>query len=351
LVNERFTPALPWVTGNLQTIADRVRPPSHDLERISTEQRLVVPMRDGTGDALAVRLHRPVAPDDPRTGASDDDRTGASDDDRRSRAGGDQPLVLVVHGLGGSIESTYVRATAAGLLRSGYPVARVDLRGVGDSSEHCRMLYHGGRSEDLRSVLHALAAESDGRGLALMGFSLGGNVSLKLLGEPLEGLPVRAGVSVSAPLDLATGTEHLSRRMFGLYERFLVAKLRQDTAHSGLALSPTERAAIARLRTITEFDDLITAKHNGWRDAAEYYAVNSSAQFLPRITVPTLVIHALDDPMVPAGPYRAIDWESLESTTPVRRAITPHGGHVGFHARGEQMPWYVARAVRFLATA
>jgi hypothetical protein len=322
-VNATFAPARPWLTGNLQTIADRLRPPVHDLDRASSEQRMVIPIDDGSGDALAVRIHRPRIAPRP-----------------------DRPMVLVVHGLGGSVESTYVRASALGLLRAGYPVARVDLRGVGDSSQHCRMLYHGGRSADLRAVLRVLAEQPGAEGVALMGFSLGGNVTLKLLGEPLEDLPVRAGVAVSTPLDLATGTEHLSHRMHGLYQRFLVSKLRTDTAHSGLALTPQERAAISRMRTITEFDDLITAKHNGWRDAAEYYAVNSSAQFLPQITVPTLVIHAMDDPMVPASSYRAIDWTALEASTPVRRLITAHGGHVGFHEDGgRDLPWYVGRAV------
>ena len=196
----------------------------------------------------------------------------------------------------------------SGLLRAGYPVARVDLRGVGDSSEHCQMLYHGGRSEDLRTVLGNLAQQPDVDGVALVGFSLGGNVTLKLLGEPLDGLPIRAGVAVSAPVDLSVGNEHLRRRMFGLYEKFLVHRLKVDSGNSGLALTDDERAAIAQVSTLTEFDDLITAKHNGWRDAAEYYAVNSSAQFLPSITVPTLVVHGLDDPMIPAGPYHAIDW-------------------------------------------
>lgn len=328
LVNERFAPAPPWLTGNLQTVADRVHPQTHDLAAVSDEQRLLVPMEDNSGDALAVRLHRPLI--GPRS---------------------DRPVVLVVHGLGGSIDSTYVRASTLGLLRAGYPVARVDLRGVGDSSEHCRMLYHGGRSGDLRSVLRALASEPGADGVAIMGFSLGGNVTLKLLGEPSEGIPVRAGVSVSAPLDLSVGNEHLQRRMFGLYEKFLVSKLKSDTAHSGLALTDQERAAIAKVATLTQFDDLITAQHNGWRDAAEYYAVNSSAQFLPHITVPTLVVHALDDPMIPAGPYEAVDWGQLESSTPVRRAITRTGGHVGFHERGAILPWYVARAVRFLDAA
>jgi hypothetical protein len=325
IVNDHFTSAPPWVTGTLQTIADRVRPRTHDLDAVSTEQRLVVPIDDGSGDALAIRVHHP-----------------------RRLARPDRPLVLVVHGLGGSIDSTYVRASALGLLRAGYIVARVDLRGVGDSSEHCRMLYHGGRSGDLRAVLRVLAEQPGATGVALMGFSLGGNVTLKLLGEPLGDLPVRAGVAVSAPLDLAVGNEHLSRRMFGLYQRFLVSKLKADTSHSGLAFTPQERAAIARVATLTEFDDLITAKHNGWRDAAEYYAVNSSAQFLPHITVPTLVVHALDDPMIPAGPYHAIDWPRLEASTPVRRAITRNGGHCGFHEQGAELPWYVRRAVQFL---
>lgn len=325
LVNERFTTALPWVTGHLQTIADRVRPVRHDLATVGeSEVRLVVQLPDGSGDALAVRVHRPRQP-----------RPAA-------------PLVLLVHGLGGTIESSYVRASALGLLRAGFPVARVDLRGVGDSADHSRLLYHGGRTADLRAVLRVLAEEPGVDGLAVMGFSLGGNAVLKLLGEPLEGLPMRAGISVSAPLDLGSGTEHLHRIAFGLYERALVVKLRMDTAHAGLALTAEERARIAAIATITEFDDLITAKHNGWRDAAEYYAVNSSAQFLPRITVPTLVVHAADDPMVPFSSYAAIDWDLLARTTPVRRAITRHGGHVGFHEHGSALPWFVGRAVQHL---
>ncbi len=325
LVNARFMPRRPWVTGNLQTVADRIAPRTHDLAGIATERRLIVRMDDESGDALAVRVHEP--------------RIGPRPD---------RPVVLIVHGLGGSIDSTYVRATSLGLLRAGYAVARVDLRGVGDSTEHCRTLYHGGRSGDLRSVLRALAEEPGSEGVAIVGFSLGGNVTLKLLGEPLEDIPVRAGVAVSAPLDLSIGNEHLRARMFGLYERFLVNRIKADTARSGLVLTFEERAAVAKVRTLTQFDDLITAKHNGWRDAAEYYALNSSAQFLPRITVPTLVVHSLDDPMIAPGPYEAIDWGLLEATTPVRRAITRHGGHVGFHERGEALPWYVSMTRRFL---
>lgn len=184
-----------------------------------------------------------------------------------------------------------------------------------------------------------------------MGFSLGGNATIKLVGEPLADLPVVAAVAVSAPLDLAVGAEHLHHMFFGLYERFVMNGLREDTARPGPAsgLSEAEVEAIRSARTVVAFDDAITAPRNGWRDAAEYYAVNSSAQYLPRITVPTLVIHAIDDPIIPAGPYRSVDWEAVEALGQVRRAITPHGGHVGFHQRGRAYPWFVPQAIGFLA--
>lgn len=325
LINERFTPAPPWLTGNLQTLADRIRPRTHVLSAVGTEERILVDLGDETGDHLAVRVHRPRLDPDPT-----------------------RPLVLVVHGMGGTIDSTYVRATTYGLLRAGCMVARVDLRGAGDSVLHTTQLYHGGRTEDLRAVLRRLA-ELDGHdGLAMVGFSLGGNVTLKLLGEGLGGLPLRAGVSVSAPLDLSVGVEHLSRRMFGMYERFLVHRLKVDTAQSGMVLTAHEEAGLRELRTIVEFDTLITAQRNGWRDAAEYYAVNSSAQFLPAITVPTLVVHAVDDPMITIDGYLAVDWDGLADRTPVRRAITRTGGHVGFHEKGQPLPWYVGRIVAHL---
>jgi predicted alpha/beta-fold hydrolase len=330
LVTDTFVPARPWLTGNLQTVADRIRPAAHDLAAVADEERLLARLSDGSGEALAVRLHRPRRPAAaPPSGAA-------------------RPIVLIVHGMGGTIDSTYVRATALGLLRAGYPVARVDLRGVGESIGHTRSLYHGGRTADLRDVLRMLAGERGADGVAIVGFSLGGNVSLKLLGEPLDGIPVRAGASVCAPLDLAAGVEHISHRVLGLYERFFVHRLRHDTLASQVPLTAQERAALRAVQSIVEFDDLITAKRNGWRDAADYYAVNSSAQFLPRITVPTLVVHALDDPMIPAASYEAVDWEALAATTPVRRAITATGGHCGFHEAGQELPWYVGRIRAFL---
>ena len=151
------------------------------------------------------------------------------------------------------------------------------------------------------------------------------------------------------------GSPHLTATLHGVYERAILRTLRRDAltpAPDGTdRVSPAERAGIQRARRLPDFDDVLTAPRNGWQDADEYYRRNSAAPFLPRIRVPTLMIHAQDDPMIPFGPYEAVDWAALQRLGYVQRAITPHGGHVGFHQRGRAAPWYVPMAVRFLAQA
>lgn len=358
VVNADFPTPRGLRIGHLQSVRNRVRPPRFDLDALATARTILVPTDDDTGDRLAVTIHRRRAVDAGRDPHSDAERLRDSD----SRG-----LVLLVHGLGGSAESVYIRASAAGLLAAGFNVARVDLRCAGLSRQTTANTYHAGKSEDLRAVLRVLAQRpealpsgSDGPSarldaeprLAVMGFSLGGAMTLKLLGEPLAGLPVVAGVAVSAPLDLVEGSDHISGALFGAYERAIVRTLIDDAmtpAPDGSPrLSPTEQERVLAARTLPEFDNALTAPRHGWRDAYEYYQVNSAGPYLSRIGVPTLVIHSLDDPMIPAGPYLAVDWGELERSGPVRRAITAHGGHVGFHERGNPMPWYVGRAVDFL---
>ena len=332
LVNEDFRVPPGLRSGHLQSAFNRIRRQRHDLDSVSTCRELLVPMDDGTEDRLAVTLHALPVPN--------------------------RGLVLLVHGLGGSAESAYIRATAISLLRAGFNVARVDLRCAGASTRTSTITYHAGKTDDLRAVMRFLASQPEALSddgiptLAIMGFSLGGAMTIKLLGEPREGLPIVAGVAVSAPLDLVIGADHLSKSAFGVYEQAVLRGLRRDLetpAPDGSArLTADEKSAVARARRLPDFDDVITAPWHGWRDSREYYEVNSAAPYLRTIDVPTLVIHALDDPMIPPGPYEAVDWEALERSGPVRRAFTAHGGHVGFHQRGSAMPWYAGRAVRFL---
>lgn len=338
LITNSFRTPLGWRSGHLQTIRNRVIRRTFDLDRGGTTRSVLVDLNDGTGDQLAVQLHRSR---------------------RDPIAGSDGGLVVLIHGLGGSAESSYIRASTLGLLRAGFNVARVDLRGAGLSGETCSLLYHAGRTEDIRAVLTSLATEPEARQnptdsprLALMGFSLGGSMTIKLLGEPHDQLPLFGAVAVSAPLDLPVGRRHLERMAFGMYERFLVIGLKGDALrpgpHGSLRVNQQERVAVERARTLAEFDDAITAPRNGWRDAAEYYEVNSSGPFLSNIDLPTLVVHSLDDPMIPSDPYRAIDWARVDRRGFVERLITPHGGHVGFHERGNPLPWFVGKSAAFL---
>lgn len=300
-----FIPRRGWRNKHLQTTRNRVLPPKVQLP---DPQMTLVDL--GDGDRLALFYNQGA----PGT-----------------------PTVLLVHGLGGTAESDYVRVTAAGLLEAGFGVARVDLRGAGVSAQYCSGMYHGGKTQDLRAVLRTLPAP-----IAVVGYSLGANATIKLLGEGAAG--VVAGVSVSAPLDLTVGAEHLHRRAWGFYEKFLVHGLKRDVLRPGARYTPEERQAVMAARTIAEFDTAITAPRHGWRDAWEYYQVNSSGRFLPQVEVPLLVIHAKDDPMIPLSPYDQVDWTALPN---VELILTEHGGHVGFHGRGS-VPWYVPVIVDFL---
>ena len=322
LVNASFPTPPGWSSGHLQTVRSRLLRRRYPVDRHGIRRVVSVDLQDGTGDRLLVQVHRP----------------------RKRRSGA--PLVMLLHGLGGSSASDYVMATALGFLWAGFPVARVDLRSAGLSAHTTRNMYHAGRTEDLRRAVRVLQEEPEGEaGVAVMGFSLGGAATLKMLGEPMPGLRVPGAVAVSPPLDLTEGSTYLLNAAGGAYGRFLVHRLRKESAP---LLTPDEFERIRGATSLPEFDDVVTAPRNGWADAAEYYRVNSAMDFLHHIRTPTLVIHSMDDPMIPPTPVRRVDWEGL-ARNGVQREITPRGGHVGFHERGNPLPWFVRRAVRFVA--
>lgn len=312
----RFEARAPWWGADLQTLRNFVRRPSEPVGAASSE-RLRVALDDGSGDALVLKVERPV----------DGDRL---------------PLVLL-HGLGGDEESAYMRTSAAAFLARGHPVLRANLRGAGPSSETCRLLYHAGRSGDVRAIVEAARAHFACQGVVLVGFSLGGNVLLKLLGEGVDG--VAAAASVSAPIELAEASQRMRMRRNRIYERYLLRRIQRDATRSGADLSDEERRRVLSARSVLGLDDVFIAPRNGWRDAAEYYAVNSASQFLASIDVPTLAIHARDDPWIPSAAYERVDWASNPALT---LSMPPSGGHVGFHARGSRVPWHDRAIAAFL---
>jgi len=300
-----FQERAPWVGGDLQTLRNVVRRPAVDLSAYRAE-RLVLPLRDGTGDSLVGSLHQP----------------------RAARAArGARPLVVLIHGLTGSEDSVHIRVTAACLLRAGFPVLRLNMRGAGASRRSCRFHYHAGRSEDLAHAFAALPADATEGGVAAVGFSLGGNVLLKYLGEVGRQSPLTAAVAVSSPLDLAATAHCIMAPRNAVYHWYFLRDCQREAAAS---LGAEECRPALDAQSLWEFDDRMTAPRNGFASAGDYYARSSALNFLDGIAVPTLLLHSEDDPIVPAEAYHAYSWSRNRRLLP---AIERRGGHVGFHDR------------------
>src|SRR5262249_35882357 len=193
-----FQPRLPWIGPDLQTIRNFVARPSVDLSPWPAQR---VWFQAG-GDRLTGLLHR----------------TGR----------GERPLVILVHGITGCERSSYVRVTTMHLLGRGYPVLRLNLRGAGPSRAHCREGYHAGRSEDLEHVFAGLPPSALSSGAVLVGYSLGGNILLKFLAERGHRHPVRAAVSISAPIDLALTQRRIMERRNRVYHSYLLNRIKKE---------------------------------------------------------------------------------------------------------------------------
>ncbi|MDE1147920.1 MAG: alpha/beta fold hydrolase [Azospirillaceae bacterium] len=296
----------------MQTLRNTLRRPHHPLP---PGQALVFPMDDGTGDSLAGALHRPAA------------------------AVSGRPLLLLIHGLAGSADSPYIRSATAAALGRGHAVLRLNLRGAGPFIGRTRQRYHAGRTQDARRVVARLAAhhpDTVADGIVVAGYSLAGNMVLKLMGEADLPPMVRGAMAVSAPIDLMATSHRFLKRRNRPYHLWLLRQMKAETLATPVAPGTPEATwhqAVRDARTIYDFDDGYVAPSNGWRDAPEYYRVNSALPFLSHIRQPTLIIHALDDPWIAPEPYRAFDWAAHPVLIPL---IVPRGGHVGFHGVRDQ---------------
>ncbi len=266
----------------------------------------------------------------------------------------DAPIVLVMHGLEGSASRSYVRNVCRELLGRGLRPAALNFRGCSGEPNLRPRFYHSGATEDPRFVVAMLRARYPGRQIGAMGFSLGGNVLLKMLGEDAAGGVglIDAAVAMSVPYDLAAGCRLLERsRMGRAYTAYFLRSLSAKVEAKADALAPLLDISQARsAKTIWEFDEAVTAPLHGFSSAAHYYEVCSSVGYLQNIAVPALLLHAEDDPFLPAD---AIPRRQAEGNEHLTMALQSHGGHVGFLEGSPWKPrfWADEESARFLAAA
>ena len=315
-----FRPRFPWWGGDLQTLASRFMSQNTSLAPHASE-RLRFALNDGTGDTLLARLDHPR---DPVAG---------------------RPLVILIHGLTGSEESLYIVSQARLLLERGFRVLRLNLRGAGPSRALCGGQYYAGRSQDFRGLLSLLSQDLTKDGIAAVGYSLGGAMLLKYLGEEGSGAPLTAAAIVSAPIDLSAVCQYMLRLRNVIYHHYLLRQMKDEATGAGAALSVDERAAILGSRTIWDYDEVFISPRHGFAGAEDYYERCKPVRFMPDIRVPTLMIAGLDDPWIPGRLYEDFKWASNDALQPL---VLRHGGHVGFHGTGSAQPWSDLVVARFL---
>src|SRR5713101_209949 len=261
----------------------------------------------------------------------------------------DRPTLVLVHGLEGSSESAYMLGIAERAFLAGWNAVRLNQRNCGGTESLTPTLYHSGRSNDFRAVLSELIERDHLPEIFFGGYSMGGNLVLKMAGEMASGAPKELrGVAVVCPsLDLAACVDALGLPRNFLYEaRFvngLKARMRRKVK---LYPGKYDISGLPRVRTVREFDDVMTARYCGFRDAADYYARSSAARVVGAIRVPTLVVTAQDDPFVP---YEGFSAPALTETTHITLAAPKHGGHCAFisRQRGDERFWAEARVMEF----
>lgn len=237
------------------------------------------------------------------------------------------PVALLVHGLGGSHQSAYMQRVTHALLNRGWRAVRMDLRGCGRGAGLARALYTAGNSGDVRAAVEEIQRRCPGAPVTLLGFSLGGNLVLKLAGEasdrPLPGVDRVA--ALAPPIDLEMCANLLARRRNRLYDQYFVRDLVSQLRQNERSYPDAPRTRLPRPLTVRMFDEVYTAPRGGFKDALDYYRRSSSAPLLPRIAVPSLILTARDDPFIAVEPF-----EAARVPAHVTIKIMPYGGHLGF---------------------
>jgi predicted alpha/beta-fold hydrolase len=263
----------------------------------------------------------------------------------------DSPLVVLLHGLGGNIHSSYVAGLLKSFNKAGYRALLMHFRGASGEPNRLPRVYHSGETGDLDYLLHNLQQREPNTRKAVVGISLGGNVLLKWLGEIGNQSLIDTAVAVSVPFQLDLVVECMNKGFARIYQTYLLRGFRSVFCKKLPLINttmPLTKEELFSLKTLFDFDERITAPLHGFKNAQAYYKESSSRQYLSSIRTPTLILHALDDPFMNA---KAVpDSSELSSYTTLE--LSKQGGHVGFitgnHPK-KLTSWLNQRIPNFLA--
>jgi hypothetical protein len=255
-------------------------------------------------------------------------------------------LVIISHGLEGNSERAYMLGMAKAFYQNQFDVLTWNLRGCGHDINDQVIFYHSGATYDLDEVVKH--AEKNYDEIYLVGFSLGGNLTLKYLGEKESNFhKIKKAVTISVPLHLASSSQKISKGENILYSKRFLKSLKKKVIRKSLAHpGKIPIQVLEDIKTLAEFDDYFTGPLHGFADAKEYYEVNSSIFFLDQIEVPTLILNALNDPFLSENCFPQQLAKSLDL---VFFEYPKHGGHVGFNpSNSTQLYYSEQRAIEFI---
>ncbi|KTD09088.1 alpha/beta hydrolase [Legionella gratiana] len=255
------------------------------------------------------------------------------------------PLIILLHGLGGSENSAYIASLFNAFNTSGYRAVLMNLRGANAPNRLPRS-YHGGDTADFAYVLSQLKLREPSTKKAAVGISLGGNIVLKWLGETGHQSLIDAAVAVSVPFQLHNVVQKINKGFSRIYQAHLLKRLRHLFLQKLNVINhqlPLSTQTLASIKTLYDFDKQITAPLNGFPSVKEYYRKSSSKQYLISITTPTLIIHSLDDPFMTPD----VIPKPHELSPDILLELSQYGGHVGFIAQNSRY-WLEQRIPYFL---
>jgi uncharacterized protein len=330
---EEFVPRRFMRNGHLQTVAGNYLPRASDLTEGEVQMVEVSPAGDGmiSSQVLCHCHWQPV-------------------EVRATR-----PTAIIVHGLEGSSNSQYVVGNSTKLWHAGCNIVRMNMRNCNGTESLSSTLYHSGLSNDVMAVMKYFVDRHGLQSVSLIGYSMGGNLVLKLVGELGSAAPreLHSAIGISPAVDLGPSADALHRPINRLYEmKFLHALLRRYRRKASLFPHLYDPSVATRIRSLREFDDRVTALYAGFSGADDYYYRAAAARVLDRIAVPTLILHAIDDPFV-----RITDEsrEMMRSNPNITLIETEHGGHCAFLAEPDEKSgydgyWAEHTLLRFLLT-